>query len=476
MSATAVAGRAAPSRLARAAARANFAGALGTVLTAYAAPGSLLLTLFLKEFLHAAKWQIGLVMTMTYLGPTFEPPGAYLVERFGRRRRQFLGAFLVNRLSFFALAVVPWVGPPETARDTGIALVLGLVALTRVAAHLGNPAWWSWMADLVPERHRGRFFACRNQWSSAVAAGSVLAGLGLLQMCGGMDNRPLLSLLFGLGALFGTLDILLYFRVPEPPLSSARKSDVLRRFAAPFREAGFRRLIVGMGLWSFSANLVLPFLPLYQRGETLDGQQLGLGVSWLFFAVLNVLGSAAGALTSRHLACWTQRFGTTRLLLVGSGYLFINLVYLLVGPRYGWQLLVPVALLGGAANAVWTVAGQQLLLARAPRQDRSYYVSAYNFTNGWLMAGGPLLGGLLADRLPVLGWHLPGGAVCCYFHLLVVLATVGGTAALLVLARLTPDAAEPPGPGRPVPWTTRAAGLRKTVVPEVRNVACPSRS
>jgi len=28
-----------------------------------------------------------------------------------------------------------------------------------------------------------------------------------------------------------------------------------------------------MGLWSFSSNLVLPFLPVFQRGETLAGRR-----------------------------------------------------------------------------------------------------------------------------------------------------------------------------------------------------------
>jgi hypothetical protein len=129
------------------------------------------------------------------------------------------------------------------------------------------------------------------------------------------------------------------------------------------------------------------------------------------------------------------------LLLLGSGYLFVNLAYLLVGPEHWLGVLVPVALLGGALNAAWTVSANQLLLGVAPREKRSFYVSAYNFTNGWLMASGPLLGGLLADRLPFLGWRLPGGLPCCYFHILLTLAVTGGAAALFILAGV-----QAPGP------------------------------
>src|SRR5262249_38549058 len=122
----------------------TLAGALGTVWVMFGAPGSLLLTLFLKERLHAANWQIGLVLALTNLGPLFELPGAYLVERFGRRRRLFLATHLVNRLSFFVLALLPLLRPTNANRDLGVAGVLLVVGLTRVAGHLGAPAWWSW--------------------------------------------------------------------------------------------------------------------------------------------------------------------------------------------------------------------------------------------------------------------------------------------------------------------------------------------
>jgi MFS family permease len=425
------------------------------VLGAYGSPGGLLLTLFLLEGLRAAKWQIGLVLTMTYLGPTFEPLGAYLAERLGRRRPLFLAGFLLNRLPFFVLGVVPLLGPAR--RVLGTAVVLAVVAVTRVGAALGTPVWWGWVADLVPERSRARFFGCRAQWAGAVTAASLVIGLTLLETCGGLANRWLVGGLFTAGATFGTLDILLYLGVPEPPRGSGGPAPggdfphaLVEHLREPFATPSFRRLILGMGLWSFSANLVVPFVPVYQRGECLGGQRLGLGISFLALAGLNVLASLATMVTARRWGDWGQRLGPRRLLLVGSGYLFINLAYCLVGPG-SLPLLVPIGLAGGALAGAWTVVTNQLLLATAPRENRGYFVSAYNLTNGWLMAGGPLLGGLLADRLPLLGGGLPGGLPWCYFHLLVLLACAGGAAALVVLAggtagrRAAPSAPAPAG-------------------------------
>jgi MFS family permease len=447
---------------ARAAARSNLAGALSMVWMTCGGPGSVLLTLFLQEALHAAKWQIGLVMTMVYLGPTFEPLGAYLVERLRRRRALFVSAFLGNRIPFLALALIPFLGSADARPGLGLAVVWAVIAATRVAGHIGTPAWWSWMGDLVPERRRGRFFGCRTQWASAVTAASLVVGMALLQLLGGMDNGLLVSVLFGVGTLFGIADILLYLRMPEPPLRSGREpgaaaptftlAQAITACAGPFRQPGFRRLLLGMGLWSFSANLVLPFLPVYQRGEVLRGTPVGLGVSWLFLAVLCVSSSVAAALSSQPWAGWGERRGPRRLLILGSGYLFVNLLYLVVLPGHGLWLLVVVALIGGALTAAWTVSSNQLLLGMAPRENRSFYVAGYDFTNGWLMAGGPLLGGWLADHMPAPTWLLPGGLSVCYFHVLLLLACTGGAVALVILARV-------PEPVRTV----------ETVVPRLRS-------
>jgi len=153
-------------------------------------------------------------------------------------------------------------------------------------------------------------------------------------------------------------------------------------------------------------------------------------------ALLSVLGSLAAMACSRRWGEWGSRLGPHRLLLFGAGYLFVNLAYLAIGPGRGLWFLVPLALLSGALSAGWTVGSQQILLSVAPAEGRSWFVSVYNCTNGWLMAGGPLLAGWLADRWPVLGWRLPGGLPCCYFHLLLGLAAVGGLAALAVLLRV----------------------------------------
>ena len=358
-------------------------------------------------------------------------------------------------MGFFFLAAIPLLASRGMAPQRGIVLVLLVVAVTRFFNHLGNPSWWSWMADLVHERRRGQFFGCRTQASSAVAAGCVLVGLSAVELSGGMSNGWLLSSLFFLGAVFGVTDICLYFRIPEPPLAKKNEVKCLRSFLRSATEPmhrSFRRCCWN-GPVVVQRNLVLPFLPLYQRGETLAGHELGLGVTWIFLACMNVIANIAGVLSSRIWPRWIDRLGPQRILLLGSGYLFINLFYLLIQPAWHVFALLPLAFVTGTLSAAWTVSNQQHLLHSAPKENRSFYISAHNFTNGLLMAAGPLIGGLLADWAPVFNWSWPGGLPCCYFHILLFLASVGGCCALVILMSRSAET-------EPVPCTPEAAAPR----------------
>ena len=77
--------------------------------------------------------------------------------------------------------------------------------------------------------------------------------------------------------------------------------------------------------------------------------------------------------------------------------------------------LLPLSFITGTLSAAWTVSNQQHLLLSAPKENRSFYISAHNFTNGLLMAAGPLIGGVLADQITDLELELAGRAALLLF-------------------------------------------------------------
>src|SRR5918999_2621503 len=60
--------------------------------------------------LKASPWQFGLLTAMPFLASLLSLPASVLIERTGARKAFFLGGVYVNRLLWFAIALLPlWI-------------------------------------------------------------------------------------------------------------------------------------------------------------------------------------------------------------------------------------------------------------------------------------------------------------------------------------------------------------------------------
>jgi MFS family permease len=403
-------------RRARAAGLTNLAGALGMLWAACLAPGSAFLTLYLQEALHAEKWLIGLILAIALLGPVFEPLGAWLLDHGRRPKNLFLAGFLLNRLLFLSFVFVPFLAVDDASRRSCLVFIVAVIAVTRFAAHVAQPAWWSWIGDLIPERRRSRYFSTRCQTTNAASAAAFLAAMLALHHLGGFHSARLVAFLFAVSGLCGVADIVLYFWVPPSDPTPPRRPETAGGLLAPLAQPGFRRFVLGMGAWSFFAQMVLPFLPLQQRA---------LGLDWQLLAYLQVATLLAATVASRMFASLGNRVSSRCLLVTGAGHLFVLALYPLA-PAGGAALLFAIAAVHGACLAAWTIGVHRMLLDSTPSTRRAQFVSTFNFVNGLMTAGGPVAGGLAA-QLVSSGWGGKG------FGILLAAGCIGGAAALCVL-------------------------------------------
>ena len=85
-----------------------------------------------------------------------------LIQRVGDRRKFCLLTYLSSSLLLLALPLVAAVNwSPNSAWSIGV--LIGVWATYHLLESLGTIALWSWLADLVPLRVRGRFIGQRNQ-------------------------------------------------------------------------------------------------------------------------------------------------------------------------------------------------------------------------------------------------------------------------------------------------------------------------
>ena len=121
---------------------------------------------------------ISLILAAPHLAGLLRLAAPPLIGRLVDRKRFCLAAYLLSAL---VLTAVPWVAMPGwlPSSASALAVLVALWCAYQVLEYLGAVALWSWLADLVPLRIRGRFLGRRERWLAAGQAVGMVAG-GLL--------------------------------------------------------------------------------------------------------------------------------------------------------------------------------------------------------------------------------------------------------------------------------------------------------
>ncbi|HEY7090761.1 MAG TPA: MFS transporter [Tepidisphaeraceae bacterium] len=229
------------------------------------------ITLF-AQGLGASKFQFGLLSAMPFLASLLSLPSSVLMARTGQRKWIFFWTHIAHRIIWLPVALVPvWImqigggGPSSTA----VRSFLILVFLNYAGQAIGAPAWFSWMADIVPDELRGRYFARRRSWGIVTAIpAAIITGVLLDRLRqSGASSDVLRSLrwcgyIFMFAAWMGLTDISLFAPVPDVR-AVPHKRSLLHIFSRPLRDRHFLFFAGYVGTLAFAANLIGQFLTLY---------------------------------------------------------------------------------------------------------------------------------------------------------------------------------------------------------------------
>lgn len=382
---------------------------------------SLPLTMLL-ETLGAGGTLMGLSVTVQQLAMAVQIPAALWVERLKRRKRFWASLAIPHRLL--------WLGPalllffPSVSPQTVVALTLVAVTLSSIMAHATVPAWFSWMADLVPPESSGRFWGLRQSVTTAAFVTAMIATGWILDKAEGLNG---FKTVFILGALLGTADILVHLGVPEPaPHRHPHRRALRERLKAPWRNPDFVWLTLAMGAWAFSASLHASFTPVYLKRT--------FGIEYRHLVLLPVAGALSAILSGIPLGKAIDRLGArglgVLLMLLGPALAFFwFLLYpgnLTLGPL---TLPSPIAVLllshvlAGGLYAGIGLCQIHLVNTLTARDGRTLAMAMHWSTVGALAALGPLFGGGVMDA-----WTrhsetfiTPWGASFTFFQALVII-------------------------------------------------------
>ena len=328
-----------------------------------------------------------------------------LVERTGLRKHQFLYCGVAHRVLWVAIAAIPLVLPVPS--PWAIWTMLGLLAASSVLAALVEPAWHTWMGDLIPRRVRGRYFAARDRWATAVKIPLII---GLALMLDHIDRAhgpdallAAISLVFAIAGVLGVMDILQFRHIRDvispgapgrrrdaeaPPgdqaashwLGSARTvfaRETRRLLLTPLGDRTFRRYVFYGACMMFALAVGDSYFWLFM----LEGLELNQFGTDMLFMVIGPLASLAA------IGGWGKlmdRWGRRPVLMLATAFTVMSIVPYFFASRMTPN---PQAVVG-AANAVADVAG------RAFGQTGWQWLASEAPVGAWLiMAVSMLFGG-----------------------------------------------------------------------------------
>jgi MFS family permease len=288
--------------------------------------------------LGARPIHFGLLVAMPFIATLLSLPASMWIDASGQRKRIFVAAMLTQRLTWLGIAILPTLiltqgGSPALA----LGAFLSLMAVHYMSGAIGGPAWVSWMADLVPDPIRGRYFARRRQLGilSSVPA-AWLAGLVLDTFAQHGDARAAViwsAVLFGVTSLAGLVDILCFLPVPHvPPRRSASAGSAWMTLLRPLKDKHF--------VWFclYVATLTMAVAPMGQFTNLYLVDHLGIGSTQvqLMMLVAPLVGQFLivpiwGKMADKYGRKPMMAISTFGLVPVGLGWCAMNLGYAWLG-------------------------------------------------------------------------------------------------------------------------------------------------
>lgn len=374
-------------------------GTLGAVGTGLASGP---LVLYLAMEFGSARIGLGVsaIKAAPHLAGLFRLTAPAMIGRLADRKRFCVASYGLSALVLLALplATAPcWSLSP----GRGLATVVVLWCSYHLLEYLGQVALWPWLADLAPQRVRGRFLGRRERWLVVGQALAMLAAAGFHGLWSRWFPQAVWAG-YAIPAMAGCVSLLASLiplaAMPAFATNSPRcqrdghteKTPGVLAIARPFRDFAFLRY-VAFGCWfSFFNGIVQSAQEIFPR-QVLDLQ--------LWQRLTLQTGTRVGQLAiSPAVGRWADRFGNRPVLMASVPIIASSTLFFCVADAARWYWIV-------GAWAAWiayvgvNVCQPNLLLKLAPPSSRPAYVAAYQTASGLCVAGSMLAGGAIFDAL-----------------------------------------------------------------------------
>lgn len=360
--------------------------ALGTVF--FNITMGIAMTGYLTE-LGASDFTFGLIYAIGPFAAPLQLVASYILERTRRRKFIFITFGIVQRMSWLPFGLVPFFVPMEPPL-LRIWTASFFLLISAVSVPFVTVTFFSLAADLVPMDIRGSYFAVRSRIATMFGVAGGILTAWFLDSFTGFSSY---AFVFSLAAVAGTLDIVCFFGVKDPPMIKSEQGEKFTRMMARvIKNKGYMKFIIFMTLWQFSVNLSLPFYLVYLRNV------VNLS-NTMITALVQILPSLCSIIIVRRWGRAIDLHGNKSIMLLTNGILCVA-PFLWIFTSGNMLAVVLVAIIGfmqGCLISGFEIGANNIMLGHAPQVNRSMYIAVYftavsmigiglaNATGGWLL-------------------------------------------------------------------------------------------
>ncbi len=331
--------------------------------------------------LGASNTIIGLIGAIPFLSLMIaEFPAAKLVEFF-RRTKITLFASLIGRLFWFVILLAP------IFFKQPLFWIILFYFIARFSGALASPAFWSLIADVVPQRIRGRFTSVRLRIMGFIGM-IFAAGAGVFLKQFPKGNLIGFFLLFGFGAIIGSVGSAQFLRVREPKYRDHEHHSLKEFFTL---NPLLKRFVFVVIFFNFAYMISSPLFAVYMLQN--------LSMSYALYGFVIGISTLTRVLLAPHFGRIIDRFGSRNIaILCIFATAFVPLFFLFVTHKTLF-LAFPILILSGAAWAGVDLSVLNLLLDYADKRKTAIQIAEYNFFVSIPLVIAPIVGGFIADNV-----------------------------------------------------------------------------
>ena len=391
---------------------------------------------FVGTYLLPSDGALGLLVGTISFMSVFQLVSIFLYQYLARRKRFWFVMSLLHRLNSFVLAAVAFSVGRGGSREIAYAVVFVTMTVSWMLAQASGSGWWSWMADLFPERIRSTVFGKRSAVSAVVNLVWFFAVTGALNVVPDRAVYDLFAIVFLIGGIGGLADILVHAGIPEPSKrtrvipAAERLATAFADFAVPLRDARFRRFVLFTGLALTGLSMVVPFIPTFITAER------GLGARPIWMAFQFGILQLTWLIMVPVWGIMMDRFGKRPVVIIGLAYCLHWTGYLVIDTtNYHWVLPLISAIGGLLAPGFWEGINQWSIML-ASEEQRISYVAWFWTAVGVFTAIGTYTGGALLELFAAARTGSFGPVTFGPFQLVILISLVVVACSAVLLARI----------------------------------------